>query len=140
VEDIEICVGDDFDIGSWVELYHSAGYHEHWTEANAEAARRYAHLIVTTSIDATLVGTLTVWSDGLNFAWLDDVVVRPGRQGCGIGSRLVMTAIERTRPSVRDIQVFPIPGRESFFGRFGFVVQPDALVMDLTPPVGGAFS
>ena len=37
---------------------------------------------------------------------------------------------------IRCIQLFPIPGRESFFARLGFAVQPEATVMDLMTPKG----
>lgn len=121
-----------FPIDSWLELYHAAEYNNWWTERNARAALAYAFLVITAWDDDAAVGTATVWSDGVNFAWLDDVVVHPDRRNEGIGSLLVTGALTRIRAAGIDgVQLFPIPGRESFFARFGFVVQSGATVMDL---------
>ena len=32
---------------------------------------------------------------------------------------------------ISNVQALPIPGREPFFARLGFVIQEDATVMDL---------
>jgi GNAT superfamily N-acetyltransferase len=120
-----------FGSAAWLSLFHAARYNEHWAERNAEAALAYAHLVVTAWILDELVGTLTVWSDGMNFAWIDDVVVHPGHREKGIGSALVEGALERLNEnSIPIIQVLPMPGREHFYERMGFVVAPDAHVLD----------
>ena len=122
----------DISIPHWIALYKVSKYHQWWTEHNAQAALDYAYLVVTAWDGTVAVGTLTVWSDGVNFAWLDDVVVHPEYRGRGIGATLVREALARLEPlSLHGIQLFPIPGRESFFARLGFVVQPGAKVMDL---------
>jgi GNAT superfamily N-acetyltransferase len=134
VSEVALRFDKNFSLDMWLELYRSARYNEWWTDRNAEVARAYAHLVVTAWIDESMVGTLSVWSDGLNFALLDDVVIGPLHQREGIGSRLVKAAIERLCESVKIIQVLPIPGAEAFYERLGFVVQPEATVMDLVPP------
>lgn len=78
------------------------------------------------------VGSAIVWSDGLNFALIDDVVVHPSHRGHGVGTRVVTEALARIRAAgIRSVQILPIPGRETFFARLGFVVQDGATVMDL---------
>ena len=120
-------------VPAWVALYKASHYHHWWTERNAQAALDYAYLVVTAWNGDAAVGTLTVWSDGVNFAWLDDVVVHPEHRGRGIGTSLVRKALAKLEPlGLHCTQLFPIPGRESFFARLGFVVQPDATVMDLS--------
>jgi len=121
------------DVGAWLALFRAAGYNDWWTERHAKAALSHAHTIITAWKEDTLVGTLTIQSDGVNFAVIDDVVVHPDCQGSGIGSRLMREAMVRiTAMNVDHMQLYPIPGRESFFARFGFSVQPSATVMDWT--------
>lgn len=73
-----------------------------------------------------------MWSDGVNFAWIDDVVVHPDHRHHGIGTRLVSETLRRLREDgISHIQLFPIPGREPFFARLGFAVAKNAKVMDL---------
>lgn len=127
----------EFPIAGWVALFHESGYNAWWTERNAQAAKDHAYLIVTAWDGDKAVGTLTVKSDGANEAGLDDLVVHPDYHHCGIGSTLVRGALKRLEPlNLHLVQVQPIPGRESFFARLGFVVQPNATVMDLSRKQG----
>ena len=52
---------------------------------------------VTARVDGVLVGFCNVISDGLAHAWLQDVMVDPGRQRLGIGKAVVDAAIERAK-------------------------------------------
>ena len=116
----------------WLSLFRDSDYNNWWTERNAEAALSYAHCVLTAWDKELAVGTLTVWSDAANFAVLDDLVVRPEYRGQGIGSELVKQALELIAPlEIHTVQLFPVPGRESFFERLGFEVQRGATVMDL---------
>ena len=122
----------DISIPAWIDLFKAAEYNPWWTERNAEAALDYAHLVVTAWRGGVAVGTLVVWSDGVNFAFIDEVVVHPDYRRRGIGTSLVQRSLERLEPlGLHCVQLFPIPGREPFFARLGFVVQPNATVMDL---------
>lgn len=125
----------DFLLDEWIALYRAADYNQWWNERNARAALVYAHSVTTGWLDGHAVGTLTVWSDGLNFAWLDDLAVHRDHRRRGIASRLVAETLARlTSAGVSVVQVMPIPGREEFCARHGFVVQENATVMDLTRP------
>ena len=122
----------DFGIPEWLELFEASHYNHWWTVRNARAALDYAHLVITAWDGAVAVGTRTVWSDGANFALIDDVVVHPHYRGRGIGTSLMRRALGRLEPlGLPFVQLLPVPGRESFFARLGFAVQPDAKVMDL---------
>ena len=126
----------DFPLDEWIALYKAASYNQWWDERNALAARAYAHSVTTGWLDGHVVGTLTVWSDGVNFASLDDLAVHPAHRHRGIGSRLVAETLSRLAAArVSVVQVMPIPGREDFFARHGFVVQENATVMDLARPM-----
>ena len=101
-------------------------------QRNASAALAYAYLVTTGWLDGSAVGTLTVWSDGVNFAWLDDLVVHPAYRRRGIGTRLVTESLARlASDGISAVQVLAIRGREPFFAGLGFTIQEDARVMDL---------
>ena len=106
-------------------------YNHWWTEQNAQAALAYAHLVATAWHLERPIATLTVWSDGVNFALIDDVAVHPDHRHQGVGSLLVTETLSRLwNAGLTTVQVLPIPGRESFFAQLGFVAQPNATVMD----------
>lgn len=119
-------------IDAWLALFRESGYNRKWEgERNATAAIEYAWGVVTAWDGEKAVGTVTIYSDGVNSAIIDDVVVHPDYRGRGIGSALIRSVLERIGPLGVSVQLYPIPGRESFFARFGFEVQPEATVMDL---------
>ena len=122
----------DFSLDEWIALYRVSDYNLWWSHRNARAALAYAYLVATGWLDGQAIGTLTVWSDGVNFAWLDDLVVRPGYRRRGLGTRLVTETLGRlASDGISAVQVLPIPGREPFFAGLGFAVQEGATVMDL---------
>jgi GNAT superfamily N-acetyltransferase len=126
----------NFPIDEWMALYTASDYNVGWGTRNARAALAYAYLVTTGWLDGRAVATVTVWSDGVNFAWLDDLVVHPDHRRRGLGTRLVTeTLAQLADDGISAVQVLPIPGREPFFARLGFAIQKDARVMDLV--IGG---
>ena len=118
-------------VDEWLALYKACGYNDWWTERNAQASLAYAYLVGMAWERERAIATLTVWSDGVNFALIDDVAVHRDHRGRGIGSLLVTEALSRLwNAGITTVQVLPIPGREPFFARLGFVAQPNATVMD----------
>lgn len=122
----------DIPINKLLDLYRAGDYNQWWTEQNAQAWLKHCHLIVTAWVDEDLVGTVSVVSDGVNYAHIDDLLVHPSCRNRGIGSGLLQQALKRIEPlNLKFVQLVPIPGRESFFAKLGFKVIPDHKVMEL---------
>jgi len=72
-----------------------------------------------------LVGFGRVVSDGVLYALICDLIVRPSHQGRGIGSALLTQLIDRCRrQKMRVIWLFSAKGKSVFYKNFGFVERP----------------
>ena len=72
-----------------------------------------------------LVGFGRVISDGVLYALICDLIVRPSCQGLGIGSTLLNKLIARCRAQqIRVIWLFSARGKSTFYKKFGFVERP----------------
>lgn len=109
------------DIGEWLRLYRACAWNQMWTSHNAQVMLAHAYLIVTAWRDGELVGTLTLLSDGVNYATIDDVVVHPEHRGQGIGRQLVRLAVEQAGHLEPHLEA--VPGSTAFYERSGFVVN-----------------
>ncbi len=115
-----------------LELYRASQYNHWWKERNARAIVGHCFAIITAWEEDQCVGTVTVITDGVNYAHIDDLVVHPSFRSQGIGTHLMQMALEKLEPLHLDfVQLFPIPGRETFFQRLGFKVIQDSQVMEL---------
>lgn len=131
-ETVDYRFDKDIPVNKLLDLYRAGDYNEWWTERNTHACLDHCYLIVTAWIDADLVGTVGVVSDGVNYAHIDDLLVHPSFRNRVIGSGLLQEALKRIEPlSLKFVQLIPIPGRESFFAKLGFRVIPDHKVMGL---------
>ncbi len=121
----------DIPLGPWISLFKACNYNKSWTERHARASLDYCYLVGTAWNGDAMVGTVSVQSDGVNFAVIDDLVVHPTYRSRGIALTLVRSALDRIKPlGLEIVQLYPIPGRETFFARLGFHIQPDSTVMD----------
>lgn len=72
-----------------------------------------------------LVGFGRIISDGVLYALICDLIVKPSCQGQGIGSTLLNKLIARCRTQqIRVIWLFSAKGKSSFYKNFGFVERP----------------
>lgn len=72
-----------------------------------------------------LVGFGRIISDGILYALICDLIVKPSYQKQGIGSTLLNKLIDRCRQQqVRVIWLFSAKGKSSFYKKFGFLERP----------------
>lgn len=99
----------EFALDAWRALFREADFNLWWEERHAVAALQYRFLVVTAWVEDRIVGTVTVESDGVNGALIDDVVVAPAYRGRGIGSVMVQAVVERLRPlGLQHVQLLPV--------------------------------
>lgn len=80
-----------------------------------------------------LIGFGRVVSDGVLYALICDLIVKPSYQGQGIGSHLLKKLIQKCHlEKIRVIWLFSARGKRSFYEKFGFRERPvDAPGMQL---------
>ena len=66
-----------------------------------------------------LVGAGRVLADGIDCAYLCDIAVHPSHQGLGIGKEIVARLVDLSKGH-RKIILYAVPGRETFYRKFGF--------------------
>ncbi len=73
-----------------------------------------------------LVGIGRVTSDGVLYAMIYDLIVRPAYQGKGIVSTILRKLVNQCKAAdLREIQLFSAMGKATFYGRRGFVKRPE---------------
>ena len=58
-------------------------------------------------------------ADGVDCSYLCDIVVHPAYQGSGLGKELIQRLVGLSKGH-RKIILYAVPGREPFYGKFGF--------------------
>lgn len=72
-----------------------------------------------------LVGIGRIVSDGVLYAMIYDMIVRPSHQGRGIGTAILKRLVARClQAGLRDIQLFSAQGKAAFYRKRGFVERP----------------
>jgi ribosomal protein S18 acetylase RimI-like enzyme len=75
-------------------------------------------------------------ADGVDCSYLCDIVVHPAYQGRGLGTALIEQLIGLSEGH-RKIILYAVPGRESFYERFGFRLMKTAMAI-FADPAGAA--
>jgi GNAT superfamily N-acetyltransferase len=109
------------------QLFETTGWNQSYRADADELYRAISTSWYTLSAyrNDKLVGFGRVISDGILYALICDLIVRPSCQGQGIGSALLKKLIARCRrQSVRVIWLFSATGKSAFYKNFGFSERP----------------
>jgi predicted N-acetyltransferase YhbS len=75
-----------------------------------------------------LVGAGRALADGRDCSYLCDIAVHPDTQGTGLGRDIVQRLLDRSRRH-KKIILYAVPGKEPFYGRFGFKRMTTAMAI-----------
>ena len=79
-----------------LELYGSVGWSEYTNNADdLVSAVTGSNYVVTARDEGKLVGLARVLSDDRSIAYVQDILIEPGHQGAGLGTRLMEACLER---------------------------------------------
>lgn len=112
----------------WMELRRSVGWAT-FPEAVAEQSLRATPFCVCAFEGDELIGMGRVLGDGVISFYLGNIMVRPDRQGEGIGREILQQInayLERSAAPGAIASLLSIKGKEGFYTQFGFQSRPDA--------------
>jgi GNAT superfamily N-acetyltransferase len=112
------------DRGRYLALFETTGWNEAYRadgDELAEAVGKSWYAVAAYEED-DLVGFGRIVSDGVLYAMIYDMIVRPSHQGRGIGTAILDRLVARCRKAgVREIQLFSARGKADFYRRRGFM-------------------
>ncbi len=76
-------------------------------------------------------------ADGVDCSYLCDIVVHPAYQGSGLGKELIQKLISLSKGHQKII-LYAVPGRESFYEKFGFRRMTTAMAIFADPTKAAA--
>ena len=125
------------DSRAYLELFETTGWNAVYKADKAELSRALeGSWYVLSAYDGDkLIGVGRVVSDGVLYAMIYDMIVKPSHQGKGIGTTILEKLIAKCkRHRLRDIQLFSAKGKVPFYRERGFVERPvDAPGMRIKP-------
>ena len=124
------------DSQAFLDLFESTGWNAVYKVDHSELgqALESSWYVVSVYDGDKLVGIGRVVSDGVLYAMIYDMIVKPSHQGRGIGTTLLKKLITKCKSDrLRDIQLFSAKGKTQFYSKRGFVERPiDAPGMKLS--------
>ena len=82
--------------------------------------------VITAYDNSELVGIGRVVSDGILYAMIYDMIVKPSHQGRGIGTDILQRLVEKCKVAgVREVQLFSARGKAPFYVKRGFVKRSE---------------
>ena len=111
----------------FADLFETTGWNTRYQASKAELEEALSQSWhVVSAYDGThLVGVGRTVSDGVLYAMIYDMIVRPSHQGRGIGTAMLQRLVARCIASgLREVQLFAAQGKADFYGKRGFVARP----------------
>lgn len=117
-----------YDSTGWGSLERSSSFYAEALEGSWVCCAAYE--------DGALVGFGRVISDGRLHAYVNEMIVRPGHQGRGLGREILRRLLAQCQAAgITDIQLFAARGKAGFYAAQGFQARPvDAPGMQYLPP------
>jgi ribosomal protein S18 acetylase RimI-like enzyme len=81
-----------------------------------------------------IVGVGRALADGIDTSYICDVAVLPSHQGTGLGKQIVSRLVELSRGH-KKIILYAVPGKETFYRKFGFMRMRTAMAIFEEPAV-----
>ncbi len=75
-----------------------------------------------------LIGVGRALADGVDTSYVCDIAVLPEYQGTGVGKQIVGKLVELSRGH-KKILLYAVPGKESFYRKFGFMRMKTAMAI-----------
>lgn len=124
-------------IEDYYPLYMETGWNEILclSKQELEIAVEQSFTTVCVYNQSNLIGFGRIVSDGIMYATIYDVVVKPEFMNQGIGKEIVRKLIDKCKSkNIRSIHLFAAKGAEPFYNNLGFVARPkDAPGMKYKP-------
>lgn len=98
VSRVELRVGSEIPVAELIGLYDSVGWKAYTVSErrpDLPRALRNSTYVVSAWYDGRLIGLARALSDDVSVFYLQDLLVLPGYQGQGIGTRLLRNCLER---------------------------------------------
>ncbi len=115
------------ELAAYYQLFETTGWNQAY-RADADAlyeAISSSWYALSAYDNDDLVGFGRVISDGVLYALICDLIVKPSCQGQGIGSTLLNRLVARCRTQqIRVIWLFSAKGKSAFYKNFGFAERP----------------
>ncbi|TAN44226.1 MAG: N-acetyltransferase [Nitrospirae bacterium] len=126
---MDIKLSDDIENISWTELARVIELAPLGKRdiGKLETAFRNSEMRCFAYHDGKLIGAGRGISDGALRAAIYDLVVLPEYQGKGIGTMIMEYLLERSNAEI--IMLFANPGKEPFYGKFGFRMMKTAMAI-----------
>ena len=122
---------------AYFRLFETTGWNDeyHARPEDLERANRNSRFVAAVYDGPELVGFGRVMTDGVLHAMVYDMIVKPERQGEGIGRMILSRLVRRCRElGINDIQLFCATGKREFYEKNGFAPRPaDAPGMQWRP-------
>lgn len=81
---------------------------------------------ITAYQNKSTIGCGRLISDGVLYAFVCDIIVKPGHQNKGIGSTILRQLVKKCQETgVKRVWLFAAPGKVGFYEKHGFSIRPD---------------